>query len=55
MYRFGEAYQREMEAFVRCLIDGKMPEVDEDDALAAYRVALAAAESAGTRRLIRVP
>lgn len=54
MYRFGEAYQREMEAFVQCLIDGKMPEVDEDDALAAYRVALAATESAGTRRLIHI-
>jgi len=55
MYRFAEAYQREMEAFVRCLIDGKPPEVNENDALAAYRVSLAATESAGTRQPIRIP
>jgi predicted dehydrogenase len=48
MYRFSEAYQKEMEAFVHCLLDGKSPEVNEDDALAAYRISLAATESAGT-------
>jgi myo-inositol 2-dehydrogenase/D-chiro-inositol 1-dehydrogenase len=53
MYQFADAFKLEMEAFVRCLIDGKLPEVNQDDALAAYRVFLAATESAGKRQPIR--
>ena len=54
MYRFGEAYRNQMEAFVQCLLDGAMPSVNEDDALAAYRVALAATESAATNAVVRL-
>lgn len=52
MYRFGDAYRNQLEAFVQCLLDGKKPSVDEDDALAAYRVALAATESAATHSVV---
>lgn len=54
MYRFGEAYRNQMEAFVQCLLDGTMPAVNEDDALAAYRVALAATESAANHSIVRL-
>jgi myo-inositol 2-dehydrogenase/D-chiro-inositol 1-dehydrogenase len=54
MYRFAEAYQKEMEAFVHCLLNGRAPEVNEDDALTAYRVSLAATESAGTCKPVQI-
>jgi scyllo-inositol 2-dehydrogenase (NAD+) len=52
MYRFADAYRNQLEAFVTCLLDGKMPSVNEDDALAAYRVALAATESAANHTAV---
>ena len=54
MYRFSDAYRNQLEAFVQCLLDGAMPSVNEDDALAAYRVALAATESAATHTAVRL-
>lgn len=50
MYRFREAYVREMTEFVDCVLEDRAPAVNEDDALAAFRIALAAANSAGARQ-----
>ena len=54
MHRFRDAYRNQMEAFVQCLLNGRMPSVNEDDALAAYRVALAATESAATHTVVHL-
>jgi scyllo-inositol 2-dehydrogenase (NAD+) len=50
MYRFKEAYIREMIAFVDCVLDDKAPMVNEDDALAAFRIAIAADQSASGKK-----
>ena len=50
MYRFKDAYVQEMIAFVDCLLDNRKPLVNEDDALAAFRIAIAADRSASQRQ-----
>jgi scyllo-inositol 2-dehydrogenase (NAD+) len=54
MLRFEQAYIAEMQAFVDCVIDGNTPSVTADDAVQAFRIALAATQSAGERRLIEI-
>ena len=55
MYRFKDAYRNQLEAFVQNLLDGTMPSVNQHDAVAAYRVALAATESAASHTVVRLP
>lgn len=43
--RFGDAYRREIQAFVKALHDGRKPTPDIDDAMAALRIADAATRS----------
>ncbi|HUV06906.1 MAG TPA: Gfo/Idh/MocA family oxidoreductase [Spirochaetia bacterium] len=50
MVRFKEAYISEISAFVDCILDGAPVKVNEDDALKAFQVSLAAARSAGERK-----
>ncbi|MGM0432942.1 MAG: Gfo/Idh/MocA family protein [Spirochaetota bacterium] len=45
MGRFKEAYELELEGFLNCVIEKRSPLANEDDALAAYRISLAAARS----------
>lgn len=54
MIRFKEAYEREIQAFVECVIDNKAPIVNEDDAVQAFKIALAAAKSAGLKQPVTV-
>jgi scyllo-inositol 2-dehydrogenase (NAD+) len=54
MIRFKEAYEAEMKAFVDCVLDNTRPSVTEDDALAAFKIALAATNSAGIRQPVSV-
>lgn len=49
LVRFKEAYMREMAGFAECIINDTAPISNEDDALEAFRVAVAAAESAGKK------
>ena len=50
MIRFQEAYAREIAAFVDCVLDNKKPKVTEDDAVAAYKISMAAVRSAGAKQ-----
>jgi inositol 2-dehydrogenase len=52
--RFGPAYTRQIEHFVECLRDGKMPKVTAADSRAALRIALAATESQHSGRVVYV-
>jgi scyllo-inositol 2-dehydrogenase (NAD+) len=54
MYRFKEAYIQEMIGFVECVLDDKPPIVNEDDALAAFQIAIAADRSASERKPVSV-
>lgn len=54
MIRFQEAYAREVAAFVECVMDNKRPKVIEDDAVAAYKISVAAVRSAGEERPVEV-
>ena len=54
MIRFKEAYEREMKAFVDCVINNTAPSVNEDDAVQAFKIALAATQSAGEKRPITI-
>jgi myo-inositol 2-dehydrogenase/D-chiro-inositol 1-dehydrogenase len=49
MIRFQEAYAREIAAFVECVLDNKPPKVNEDDAVAAFKISMAALRSAGDK------
>lgn len=49
MSRFGEAYANELTEFVDCLVENRRPRCTEADAVAAYRIAMAAVKSAGER------
>jgi myo-inositol 2-dehydrogenase/D-chiro-inositol 1-dehydrogenase len=46
MVRFTEAYALEMQAFVDCVLNERPAPINEDDALKAFRIAVAAGESA---------
>jgi len=48
--RFQEAYKFEIAAFVDCVLDNTAPKVTADDALQAFRIAIAAGDSAGFKR-----
>lgn len=54
MIRFKEAYEREMKAFVECVIGHNTPSVTEDDAIKAFKIALAATTSAGAKQPVAV-
>ncbi len=54
MIRFKEAYEREMKAFVDCVLDNTPPSVTEDDAIEAFKIALAATKSAGQKQTVSV-
>ena len=54
MIRFQEAYAREIAAFVECVMDGKQPRVTEDDAVAAFKISLAALRSGGEKMPVEV-
>ncbi len=54
MIRFKDAYELEMKAFVDCVIDNKAPSVNADDAIQAFKIALAATKSAGLRQPVVV-
>lgn len=54
MIRFKEAYEREMTAFVDCVIENRTPSVTEDDAVKAFQIALAATDSAGLKQPVAV-
>jgi scyllo-inositol 2-dehydrogenase (NAD+) len=54
MVRFKEAYEREMQAFVDCVLDNTAPRVTEDDAIKAFKIALAATKSAGIQQPVTV-
>ncbi len=46
MVRYREAYELEMESFIESVLGGTRPLVTEDDAVAAFKIALAAGRSA---------
>ncbi len=50
MIRFKEAYELEMNAFVDCVIHNTATAVNEDDAVQAFKIALAATQSADEKR-----
>jgi predicted dehydrogenase len=52
MFRFKEAYEAEMVAFVDSVIGNKPPSVNEEDAVKAFKIALAATKAAGEKRLV---
>ncbi len=52
MFRFKEAYEAEMIAFVDCVIDNEVPGVNEEDAVKAFKIALAATKAAGEKKLV---
>jgi scyllo-inositol 2-dehydrogenase (NAD+) len=54
MIRFKEAYEREMKAFVDSVLDNTSPSVTEDDAINAFKIALAATKSAGIKQSVTV-
>ena len=43
-----------MIAFVNCVIDNKASGVNEEDAVKAFQIALAATQSAGEKKLIEI-
>lgn len=48
MIRYKEAYIREIDEFIDCIVNDKPVPVDEEDALRAFEIAIAAGESAGS-------
>lgn len=54
MVRFREAYALEMRAFVDCVSKDTPPPIDEQDALKAFKIAVAAGESARRGRPVTV-
>jgi len=54
LYRFRTAYEKELQGFVDSLREKKKPVSDQRDAVAAFRVALAALESAGTGKPVQL-
>lgn len=52
MLRFQEAYVEEMIAFVNCVLDNTPPSVNEEDAVKAFQIALAATKAAGEKKLV---
>jgi scyllo-inositol 2-dehydrogenase (NAD+) len=52
--RFGEAYTRQIEYFVECLVNDQPPSITPEDARAALQIALAATRSQHEGRVIRV-
>lgn len=50
MVRYREAFEREMESFIESVLTGTRPAVTEDDAVKAFKIALAAGQSAGTHQ-----
>lgn len=54
MIRFKEAYEREIQAFVECVLDNKSPIVNENDAVQAFKIALAATKSAGLKQPVTI-
>ncbi len=54
MFRFGESYANEMGVFVDTVLNGGESLVTARDALEAFRISLAAVESAGRHELIRL-
>jgi inositol 2-dehydrogenase len=50
MERFGDAYRTQMQHFVQCLHDGKLPSVGGVDSLAALEIGIAATRSYQTGR-----
>jgi scyllo-inositol 2-dehydrogenase (NAD+) len=54
MIRFQEAYAAEIAAFVQCVLDNKPPKVNEDDAVAAFKISMACIRSAGEKLPIAV-
>ncbi len=54
MIRFKDAYELEMKAFVECVLNKSAPLANEDDAVQAFKIALAATQSAGEKRPMKV-
>lgn len=54
LQRFGAAYEAELRAFVRCVLDDGAPEVTGEDGRAATAIALAATRSLATGAPVRV-
>lgn len=54
MFRFREAYVREMKAFIDCVMNDMPPPVNEDDGLAAFKIAVSASDSAANRRPVAI-
>ena len=54
MLRFQEAYAKEMELFIQCVMDRTPSLVDQNDAVAAFKISLAAIESAGKKKPIEL-
>lgn len=54
MLRFNEAYVAELVAFVDCVLNHRPSSVNEDDAVKAFQIALAATQAAGEKRLVRL-
>ena len=54
MIRFQEAYAREIAAFVECVLDDEPPKVNEDDAVAAFKISMASVRSAGEKLPVSV-
>ncbi len=54
MFRFGESYAKEVEAFVDTVMDGGKSLVTPRDALEAFKVSIAAIESAGKNNPVRL-
>jgi scyllo-inositol 2-dehydrogenase (NAD+) len=52
--RFGEAYTRQIEYFVECLVNDQPPSITPQDARTALQIALAATRSQHEGRVIRV-
>lgn len=52
MVRFKEAYIAEMNAFVNCVLNNTPPSVNEDDAVKAFQIALAATKAAGEKKVV---
>jgi predicted dehydrogenase len=50
MFRFGEAYANELTEFVDCVLENRTPRCSEDDAVAAYKICMAAVKSAGEKK-----
>lgn len=50
--RFAEAYSREINEFVNCIIDNRQPQITIEDGIEATRIALAATESFQKQQLV---